>query len=335
MTDFGTVERRQWEMLAKNENGEIEVRTLHYERKLPEVDPQELQEMFIRQAAPTRIIPSKRKIPTSDVETTVFLADAHYPYHSQRAIALAKIACRELNPTTICFLGDELDVTNFSKYETRKEWAGNLQSSIDALHEDIADFKADNPQAKLIQHESNHHVRLERKIREYNGDLVGLKRANAVRELGVLTLGFLLRHDDLGVEYVTGYPNAEYWHSDDIKSFHGTNAVSGGSTMLRTIKDQTVSCIQGHSHRAEIVYKTFRNGRNEKTIFGMNPGTLADFNQVPKDSYSTDSNNRAMPARVDWQGAIGVLFHNNEFASPHLLPITSQGIQIFGKTYKS
>lgn len=331
---FGVVEKRTWEVVTKDAEGEAHIHELHYERKLPEVSTEELESLFVRQAKPTRIVPSKRKIPTTDFETTIFLADAHYPFVDRRAMALAKIACRELNPTTICFLGDELDVSNFSKYETRKEWAGGLQASIDALHEDMAEFKADNPQARLVQHESNHHIRLERKIREYNGDLVGLKRANAVRELGVLSLGFLLRHDELGVEYVSGYPNAEFWHSDDIVSFHGTNSVAGGSTMLKTIKAATVSCVQGHSHRSELVYRTFKDGRNEKTIFGLNPGTLADFTEIPKDSYATDQRGKVLPARVDWQQAVGVVFHNEEFASPHLLPITDAGIHVFNKTYK-
>lgn len=332
--NFGVVEQRTWQVAIKNAEGNPEVIDLHYERKLPEVSPEDYQSMFVRQAPPVRIIPSKRNIPSRDVEVTAFLPDSHYPYVDKKAMRLAKIALREIQPDNIVFLGDEIDAVNFSRFTSRQEWQGSLQQSLDEFHTDLAEIKADNPQSKLIMHESNHHIRLERMVREYNGDLLNLRRANAQNELGVLTVGFLLRLDEMGVNYVTGYPNSEYWHEENIKSFHGHEAVTNGSTMFKTLMNETVSVIAGHSHRAELIYKTFRDGRDDRTIFGMNPGSLVDPNLVPSGKFSADQHGNTMPQRQNWQQSVGLLYHNEEIASPHLLPITPAGIQIFGRTYK-
>lgn len=331
---FTTIEQRQWEVAVRNAQGDVEVHELHYERKLPEVDPQDYENMFVRRVPPVRIIPSKRKIPETDVETTVFIPDTHYPYQDKRAVALAKTALKVLNPTTIVFLGDEIDAVNFSRFSTRQEWQGSLQQGLDEFHHDLAEIKADNPQSKLVQHDSNHHIRLERMIREYNGDLLGLKRANAQNELGVLTIGYLLRHQELGVEYISGYPNSEYWHEDHLKSTHGSESVSGGSTMARVIGRGTVSVVSGHSHRAELVYRTFQDGRHDRTIFGLNPGILADPDLVPKNRYATNDAGKVVPQHMNWQQSIGVVYHTPEMASPHLLPITEAGIHVFDRTYK-
>jgi hypothetical protein len=139
----------------------------------------------------------------------------------------------------------------------------------------------------------------------------------------------------MGVDHVSGYPNAEYWHEDTIKSFHGTQAVASGSTMARVIAQETVSCVQGHSHRAELVYRTFRDGRNERTIFGMNPGALIDFGAAPKDTYATSEKGKIVPSKVNWQQGIGVIYHTPEMASPHLIPITKDGIHLFNRTYRT
>lgn len=333
--EFGVVEQRTWQVVTKNEHGEAEVHDLVYERKLPEVSPEDYESMFIRQAPPVQIPKTPKGVAKIRTGLTVFMGDEHYPFHDPRAIKLAMVACRALEPDVITFLGDDLDNCNFSRFESRKEWFDNTQMAIDQRGLDLARFKAGNPQAQLKQHEGNHNVRTERKIREYNGDLLGLRRANAVNELGVLSTGFLLRHDELGIEYITGYPNAEYWHTDDLMSTHGSESVSGGSTMARVIGRTTVSVVQGHTHRAELVYRTFRDGRNDKTIFGLNPGCLADFNKVPKDTYSTDQRGNIVPSKVNWQQGVAAVVETPNGLVPYLFPITRDGITVFDKTYKS
>lgn len=327
-----------WEVVTANPNDpENPVVTKVYKHstktrpKAPDIEEAD----FIRQAPPVRIIPSRRKIPSRDTLVDVFLPDTQYPFQDRRAMRLAIVACKALSPDGITWLGDDADSTNFSKFDSRQEWSGSLQRGLDEFHADACQIKADNPQARLVKHQGNHDIRTEREIRKYNGDLIGLKRANAERELGVLTLGFLLRLEELSIQHVTGYPNVEFWHSDVLKSYHGTQAVTRGSTMARVLMNETVNVVQGHSHRAEIVYRTLRVGREERTIFGLNPGHLSDKDRLPSGKYATTEQGFHTSPNFSWQQGVGVVYHNQEFASPHILPITEQGINIFGKIYRS
>lgn len=322
-----------WQAVTKDVEGNAHIHTLekHSKKVRPLPDPRSL----ISQAAPTIIKPSRRSIPETDFDTTLFIGDTQYPFENRRAMKIAMLAARALNPTTICWLGDDIDATNFSQFPSREEWRRSTQEGLDRWHEDISQFKADNPQSKLVGHESNHVIRLMRQIRADMPELENLRRAGIQHELGVLTVSFLMRFEELGFDYVTGYPNSAYWHEDNIKSFHGSKSVTRGSTMAAVIQNETVSCVQGHSHRAELIYRTFMDGRNERTIFGLNPGHMSNKNLLPSQRYATTERGRVTNVPYNWQSTIGLLHHTPERASAYVLPITEQGIDIFGKVYKS
>lgn len=317
---------KTWEVSAFDRvNNEWTTTLNHAYEPIP--DAQE----FITQAQPMVIKPTRRAKPTRDCETEVFFGDTHHPFQDRNKMYLAMLALRELQPDRVTFLGDDLDNANFSRFDTRKEWAESTQAGLDEFSETIAQVQA-NTDAPIVVHEGNHNVRLEKQIRGYNGDLMGLRRASS-QELGVLTLGFLMRFEEMGVEYITGYPESEYWHSDHLKSFHGSR-VTKGSTVNMEVRDQMVNFVHGHTHRAGIVYRTFRDGRGERTIFGAEAGTFADQLQIPSGKFSADQNGRPLRQTQDWQTGLLVVHHNEEIVSPQFLPITDQ-VLINGKAYKS
>jgi hypothetical protein len=144
-----------------------------------------------------------------------------------------------------------------------------------------------------------------------------------------------MRFNDLGVEYVTPYPNASYFVTDNLKTFHGTKSTTGGSTMRSVIAQETVSCIQGHSNRAEIVYRTFMDGRSERTIFGANPGAMCDFDTIPSARHARNEHGSISIQGYDWQSAPVGVYYDDERAVPFMMPIDENGIQIFDKYYRS
>lgn len=318
---------KTWEVSAFDRVNNEWTTTLNhaYEHK-PEV------EEFITQAQPIIIQESEKVKPFRDAYVEVFFGDTHHPFQDRQKMALAQIALQELQPDRVTFLGDDLDHANFSRFDTRKEWAESTQRGLDEFAQTIAQTKA-NTGAEIVVHEGNHNVRLEKQIRGYNGDLMGLRRALAEQELGVLTLGFLMDFEAQGVEYITGYPEAEYWHSDYLRSYHGSR-VTKGSTVNQEIKDATVSFVHGHTHRAGIVYKTFRDGRHEKTIFGAEGGTFADLEQIPSGKFSSDQHGRSLRQSQDWQTGLTAIYHNEEVLAPQFIPI-DEGVMINGKNYRS
>lgn len=319
-----------YEVVTKDAEGEAHVHRLYKHSTKERPAPEE--RTFINQAQPTIIRPTKRSKPTRDCQTEVFFGDTHHPFQDRNKLHLAQIALRELQPDRVTFLGDDLDNANFSRFETRKEWGESTQRGLDEFAETLAQTRA-NTDAPIIVHEGNHNVRLEKQIRNYNGDLMGLRRAGAAQELGVLTIGFLMDFEQFGAEYITGYPESEYWHSDTLRSYHGNRATKG-STVNQEIKDQTTNFIHGHTHRAGIVYKTFKDGRHERTIFGAEAGTFADPNQIPSGKFSADQHGNALRQTQDWQTGLLVVHHNEEIVVPQFIPITDK-VMINGRSYGS
>ena len=319
-----------YEMVTKDADGEAHVHRLYKhstkERPLPETND------FITQANPVVIKPTKKERPFRDAYVEVFFGDTHHPFQDRQKMHLAQIALQEIQPNRVTFLGDDLDHANFSRFDTRKEWAESTQRGLDEFAQTLAQTRA-NTNAEIVVHEGNHNVRLEKQIRGYNGDLLGLRRALAEQELGVLTLGFLMDFEAQQIEYITGYPEAEYWHSDYLKSFHGSR-VTKGSTVNQEVKDQTVNFVHGHTHRAGIVYRTFNDGRNPRTIFGAEGGTFADLSQIPSGKFSADERGRPLRQTQDWQTGLTVIHHNEEVIAPQFIPI-DEGVMINGKVYKS
>jgi hypothetical protein len=323
--------RSEWQVVTKNADGEAVIHNLHGSRY--EEDVEFDQELLVSQAPPIRINPTKRKVPDSEYDERIYgIGDIHFPFHDARKLALTQLAVRELYPTTIVLLGDNLDNAMFSRFETRGEWAGSTQQSIDQYAEFLGQLRADAPEAKIIWHEGNHDLRVQKQVRNYNGELLGIRRAG--ESLGALSLEFLLRCAELDVEYVSGYPTSEYWHGDNFKTHHGHVTNSTGMAASKVIRDETVSFMTGHTHQAGIVQRTLRVGREERTIYGIEAGTYADPNKIPSGKYSTTEAGNQLRQSHNWQTAGAYILRNEAEVVPYLLPI-GDDIDIFGKRYSS
>jgi hypothetical protein len=297
-------------------------------------DREELAEMLVRQAPPIRISPTRRKRPESASKTHLIFGDTHRPFANERRLELAQIAVRELMPDVILFTGDDVDMAEFSTFDTRPEWAGSAQAGIDQHSEYLAQTRANvGPDADIYSMMGNHDYRLERELRKYNGALMGLHRAG--EQLPALSLEYLLRCAELGVQYVSGYPEAEVWLADRLKAYHGRRT-STASVVARELLDETVSFIHGHGHRGELLYRTMRQGRVMQTIFGMQVGSFADLSTTPSGKTSKTERGKILPQGQNWDSSMGLVFeHDDGTLEPHLIPINDEGIRLFGKTYKS
>lgn len=324
------VGRTDYQMLMKNAEGEAEIHNLVATRSVPEVDIPD----FISQAPPIRITHSKRSRPTGEFDIHLFYGDTHHPFQNERALDLAQLAIRELNPVGVTFIGDDNDMANFSKFESRQEWANSTQRGIDQFSERMAKVRADlGKLATMTAFQGNHDFRLERELRKYNGDLLGIKQAGET--LGALSLEFLLRCAELDVEYVSGYPLAEKWYTDTLKGYHGVVTNSQGLAVTKELKSETVNIVHGHTHHAGIAYRTFRDGREDRTIWGMEVGTFADPSKIPSGYYSTTERGQALRQHPNWQTGLGVVAIGQGVEIPSFIPITDEGIMLNNKWYAS
>lgn len=304
---------------------------------MPEAGP----EMFISQAKPTVIRATTRRAPNRKDEMTLCMGDAQIgyrgdePFHDERVMELAQLAIRELQPDRVVFTGDMIDLPNMSRFEQRSDWANSTQRSIDRYHAFLAQTRANAPNAEIAVVHGNHEARMDRFIRNDAAALLNIKRANSDRELSVLTLQYLVRYDELGVQSVDGYPNAAYWLEDNIKVMHGTNVAKAGSNVAKYLREETETVIFGHTHRLEHGFRTLATRIGGKTIQAASPGCLSRVDgAVPGYGYSVDNENRMVPKHQDWQNGLIIVTHNPRVHDIDLVHINEGGMTIHGKHYE-
>src|SRR5206468_10414486 len=97
------------------------------------------------------IKPSKVKKPQRKDTVTLCLGDAQIgyrgeePFHDERAMELAQIAIKELQPDNIVFTGDMIDLPAMSRFEQRGDWQTTTQRAIDRYHAYLAQTRANAP----------------------------------------------------------------------------------------------------------------------------------------------------------------------------------------------
>jgi len=330
-------ERKEWDFAIKNAEGEIETRRLTSEAYEPAVERGD----FIRQAQPTIVRPTRRRKPVRTDELTIAIGDAQIGYrgqesfHNETSMALAQIAIRELMPDRVLFLGDMIDLAPASTFAQRPDWQNSTQASIDRYHAYLAETRANAPNAEIVTISGNHELRMDKMIRRDAAELLGIRRANAEKELGVLTMGYLMRMGELGITNIDGYPNAAYWLNDNLKATHGTNVAKGGSNAAKYLREEDTGTLYGHTHRLELAYRTIPTRTGSKTIVAASPGCLAKTDgSVPGYRYSVDDRGDTVHRSEDWQG--GLLVIENSQDNYNITPAIMQngGVNIWGKRYE-
>ena len=317
---------KSWTVNAfDHQKGEFVEAVNHSWDHTKELDPA----LLIRQVPAMRITPSKRqRHETEWLDSVATIGDIHFPFQNQRRLDLAQVAMKELQPTIISLMGDNLDYANYSRFGTRKEWAESTQDGIDQYAGFLGQLRSDHPDARIIWHEGNHDFRQEKRVREYNEDLLGIRRAGEA--LGALSLEFLLRLDELDVEMSKGYPSARVIIRDQLELYHGHVTNSGGLAASKVIKDAFMSFNTGHTHQLGVVSKTFHMGREERVIYAAESGTYADPDLTPSGKYAPNTS-----VRHNWQSGIIDWLVDEEMAIPSISPITNDGVTVKGRFYRS
>lgn len=277
----------------------------------------------VQPARPCVVRPVKaaKAPPQSEFRTAVILPDAQIgyrryedgtldPFHDESAMAVALQIIRHLAPDVIVNLGDFLDFGAFStKFVTEPSFAQTTQAALDRAHRFLAECRATAPGAEMVLLEGNHDARAGRLIMSNAAAAFGLRQANIPDSWPVMSVPHLLRLDELGVEYVGGFPAGAHWLNDNFVCIHGRVARSGnGATVRAVVDDERVSLVQGHIHRHEVIYKTRHTRSGPKVSLAASPGTLARIDgAVPSTKGGIDPHGRPVRISEDWQQGVGVV----------------------------
>lgn len=228
--------------------------------------------------APT---PKLRKRAAGEPELVAFFGDHHVPFHDEGLHEAVIAWLKEFKPDRAIMLGDLLDFDQVSRHRKTPEWTATLQDTIDQGYGVLRAYIEASSNTAWTMLDGNHEDRLRKAILDYLYATYGLRRADSPDENPVLSVPFLLRLDELGVEWVrsaTGsYEDAQVNVTSELAARHGWIARKGsGASALQTIDHLRYSVVIGHTHRQSVVFHTAHSITGEpKTLLGCEAGTLA------------------------------------------------------------
>jgi len=317
--NFDTVDRvtrvNVWQGFIKNSEGEIETVDLASAQYIPKPDA---ENHLLRQAAPTNIRPSRSKAKPRNYTLLASIPDIQVgyrningelvPIHDERAIRVARLILADKKPDIIVDQGDGMDLSELSKYEPDSvHFVNTLQAAIDRRHQIYAELRADNPNSDIYEIDSNHIARLGKFILKNTPQLAQIRRAGRKDEWPIISYPSMLRLDELGVKWISGYPAAHYEYKDDLIFIHGKEVRSGGSTAeMYSKKYPDTNVVFGHVHRQESHTRTTRAGHY---LTAITFGTLAKTDgHVPSYHNAVNDHNQVVKVQENWQQGLGLIY---------------------------
>lgn len=235
------------------------------------------------------------------------------PTHDESAISVALQIIEDLNPEMIVCVGDNLDLPEMGKYLTYPAFQQTTQASIDAATMFCAQMRAAAPRAKIKWLAGNHEERLPKYILTNASAAYGLRRGNIPQDWPVMTVPYLCRMDEFGVEFLPGYPASHCWINEKLRVIHGDRVNSNGVTATRYLNNEKVSVIYGHIHRIEMAFKTREDFDGPRTIMAASPGCLARIDgAIPSTKGGVDLDGRPLVRHEDWQQGLGVVTYEDK-----------------------
>lgn len=290
------------------QNWQVDVRL---ERRFDaEVAVPSMGDPMVRQPAPARgrltralIIPDSqhgfRRLPGGYLE----------PMHDRAACDLAVQMAALLQPEEIVFLGDHLDLAEWSsKFPRPVELVDTTQPALRELHWWIRQIRTVAPSARIRYLEGNHEARICKLLVERTPAAASLTPVGEAEP--AMSVSRLLALEDLDVEYVGPY-GAESWLWDRVRVSHGTtHRHGGGATSAAVVKTATHSEVFGHVHKVEYAQRTVTSPRGPRLVTAMSPGSLCRGDGIVPGARNG--------AHEDWQHGLGVATLDVEADQVHM-----------------
>lgn len=234
-----------------------------------------------------------------------------YPMHDPRAVDCAFQVARAVNPTGALWLGDFIDLAEFSsKFAVYPEFALTTQAAIDYGHNLLAQSRAIvGPDGDLVLIAGNHDDRLGKAVLKNAMAALRLRRADAPESWPAMSVPNLLALDALDCQYVDGYPAGSYKLADGTGSQTPLYAVhERGLDVAKVAKQQRQSYVQGHMHRVAMHSETYELNDQPIDVEAWSLGSLCRRDGfVPSTKGAPNDRGIPVPRVESWQQAVGVV----------------------------
>ena len=318
--DIGRVKRVSlYQSLTKNADGEAETHDLTAIQfspawedgpEWPVVQPGPRYRLPARTATTSRNEGWRKAVILPDMQIGYYRGadDRLEPTHDEAALEVALAITKDVKPDVIVMVGDNIDAPEFGKYRLTPAFQRTMQAAIDRATTLCAQLRAIAPEAEIVWLAGNHEERIPNYLLDNASAAFGLRRGNTPESWPVLSIPYLCRMDETGVDYRTGYPAGHYWINQRLRVIHGDKVASGGSTAHKYLATEKTSVIYGHIHRREWAERTREDWDGAKTVMAATPGCLARIDGVvPSTKQGTDLDGRPLRRVEDWQQGLGVV----------------------------
>lgn len=235
------------------------------------------------------------------------------PTHSEPAIEIALAVTKAAKPAQVILVGDNADLPEFGKYRLTPAFAQTTQATVDRLTLLCAQLRAAAPDAQIVWLAGNHEERLPNYLIDNARAAFGLRKGNTPESWPVMSVPYLCRMDEYGIEYRPGYPTSHHWITERLKVIHGEKVRSGGSTASAYLATEKTSVLFGHVHRREYAARTRDDHDGPREVMAASPGCLARTDgAVPSTKGGTDLDGRPLYRSEDWQQGLAVVEFNPE-----------------------
>ena len=254
--------------------------------------------------------------------------DGLHPIHDEAAIEVAFRVCEAAGVEEIVFLGDNFDAVEVGKYRSGPAWQRTTQAALDRVAEVSAwARRVVGKRGRLVYLAGNHEERLPNFVLDNAAAAFGLRRAGRPAEWPVLSVPYLCRLEEHGVEFVAGWPANRHWINQRLVAVHG-HLVSSRSTAHAYLERQRVSIVYGHIHRREWAEVTRENFGESSTVVAFSPGCLARVDgAVPSTKSGRDADGMPVRAIENWQQGLAIVDYvaDDGRFTPHQVPIFDEG----------
>lgn len=319
--DISRVERvNVWQGFLKNDEGDAEVVDLHGISLVPRWA--DGPEWPVVDKGPSIRLPSTKasaKVGLAGWQTAVVLPDiqAGYfrnadgelePTHDEQALSVALAVTKQAKPSLVVLVGDNADLPEFGRYRLTPAFQQTTQATVDRLTVLCAELRRAAPHARIVWLAGNHEERLPNYLLDNARAAFGLRRGNTPGSWPVLSVPYLCRMDEFGIEYMPGYPASHVWITPRLKVIHGDKVRSTGSTAVAYLNSEKTSVIFGHVHRREYAARTRDDHDGPREVMAASPGCLARTDgAVPSTKGATDLDGRPLHREEDWQQGLAVV----------------------------
>lgn len=272
-----------------------------------------LEEVF-EPAQPAKIRPTKRKREQRLGRSILVFGDSQIGYmrfedelvptHSEEALSVIQQLNADLMPDEIVNLSDMVDLAELGRFDPKTDaYHRTLSHSFQRAHDFYAQLRADNPDAKITEVDSNHNARTQKAMMKrypewYQFILPG-------EDYPMMSYYRLANLAPLDINWIPGYGSAEYVYGEEnpvpIVFKHGVHSSSSPGATVRKEAQQnpTVSVVRGHGHSYERITQTDRNGNYHDYIqLGT---TCQTTGNVPSYHQGVDDFGRPIHNQENWQ----------------------------------